>query len=227
MKKILKYIVFVLSFWILSILFINLYVLSFSKNAISKDISDIKDKKIWLVFWAKVKNNWVPSDILADRLKVGAKAYKSWKINKIIVSWDNSKVDYDEVSAMANYLVSLWVTKDDIYLDYAWFDTYDSLYRAQYIFWASSLILFTQEFHLKRAIYIWSRLWLDVFWISTDLQNYIYNDYYNRREVFARIKAFIEVDILNSKPKFLGDKVDMSKPQEELSDLNIYKDTIN
>jgi len=222
MKKKLKYPILTLLFWLLSIILINLYALSFSSDSISDNINDIENKKIWLVFWAKVQKNWIPSDILADRLKVWAKAYNNWKIEKIIVSWDNSKSDYDEVSAMADYLVKIWVKRNDIYLDYAWFDTYDSLYRARDIFWVSDIVLFTQEFHLKRAVYIWKRLWLDVFWISTNLQKYIYDDYYDRREVAARVKAFIDVEILRSKPKFLWDKVDMSSPQTELSELDVY-----
>jgi vancomycin permeability regulator SanA len=35
------------------------------------------------------------------------------------------------------------------------------------------------------------------------LQKYVNEDYNNRREVFARIKAFLEVDIYEAKPKYL------------------------
>ncbi len=222
MKKILLYLFAFLTLWLLSIFLINIYVLSFSKTNITESISDIDDYEVWIIFWAKVEDNWKPSDILADRLFVWADAYNKQKIQKIIVTGDNSRVDYDEVTAMADYLVYLWVTRTDIYLDYAWFDTYSSLYRAREIFWVDNLVLFTQEFHLKRALYIWERLWIDVFWVSTNLQNYIYSDYYDRREVLARIKAFLEVEIFKSKPKYLGEKVDMSIPQEDLSELDVY-----
>lgn len=220
-KKIIKKIFLLLLLWLLNILVVNIYVLHFSKDSISKNVSDIKNYEIWLVFWAKVKDSGIPSDILADRLKVWAEAYSSWKIKQIIVSWDNSRTDYDEVTAMADYLVELWVKKEDIYLDYAGFDTYDTLYRAKEIFGVEKVVLFTQEFHLKRAIYIWKRLWLDVFWVSTNLQKYIYDNYYNRREILARIKAFLNVEIIKSQPTYLWNKVDMSKPQEEISELKV------
>lgn len=215
--KILKYLWTFLLFWILSIISINLYVLSFSKWKILQNTNNLEKIEVWLVFWARVMQTWVPSDILKDRLKVAISAYKEEKINKIIVSGDNSIEKYDEPTSMRNYLVDNWVAKDDIYLDYAWFDTYDTLYRAKYIFWVENVVLFTQEFHLKRALYISEKLWIGSIWVSTNLQSYIHDDYYDRREVLARIKAFLNVDILNSKPKFLWNKIDMNFPQEEIS----------
>ncbi|MDR3151017.1 MAG: YdcF family protein [Candidatus Peribacteria bacterium] len=45
-----------------------------------------------------------------------------------------------------------------MYLDYAGFDTYDSIYRAKDIFLRDEFVIFTQDFHLKRAMYIAKRL---------------------------------------------------------------------
>lgn len=217
MKKIFKYLVLFVSIFLLVVLLINIYVLSFSKNYILDNISDLEKTEVWLVFWARVMLDWTPSDILKDRLEVALKAYENKKISKIIVSWDNSKDKYDETTSMSMYLINKWINSDDIYLDYAWFDSYDSLFRVKELFWVKKIILFTQEFHLKRTIYISKRLWIDTVWISTDLQKYIHADYYNRREILARVKAFLDVEIFKSAPKFLGDKIDMSKPQEEIS----------
>lgn len=217
MKKILKYFWLIMLAWLLVILLINLYVLNFSKGTIVYDLDKLENSTVWLVFWARVLPNWIPSDILKDRLKVSIDAYNKWKISKILVSWDNSKEVYDEPTSMRNYLIKNWVDIDDIYLDYAWFDTYDSLYRAKLIFWIKDIVLFTQEYHLKRAIYISKKLWMNTIWMSTDLQKYIYADYYDRREVLSRVKAFLDVDILMSSPKYIWQKVDMSVPQVEIS----------
>lgn len=186
---------------------VNYYVLSFSRDNYFYDVDWLDQKYLWLVFWASVISNKYPSDILKDRLKVAYEAYNTWKIKKIIVSWDNSKINYNEPEVMKNYLVSIWVKVDDIYLDYAGFDTYDSLYRAREIFDAEEIVLFTQDFHLKRAMYIWNKLWLEVYWVETNLQKYLKQNYNDRREVLARIKAFFEIEIFKNKPKYLWDKV--------------------
>jgi len=205
-----KYIIsfFVLIFLALSfVLGVNYYVLSFSSDNYYYDVEWLDNQYIWLVFWASVLKNKEPSDILKDRLKVVYNAYELWKIKKIIVSWDNSVLNYNEPEVMKKYLMKEWVKEFDIYLDYAGFDTYDSLYRAREIFWVTEIVLFTQDFHLKRAMYISKKLWLTTYWVETNLQKYLKQDYNNNREIFARIKAFFEIEVFKSKPKFLWEKV--------------------
>lgn len=195
------------------VLLINYWVLSFSKENISPLISSLPEVEIGLVFGASVKRNLEPSDILKDRLEVAGMAYMEWKIKKIIVSWDNSKSYYNEPVAMEQYLIKIWVKQSDIYLDYAGFDTFDSIYRAKHVFGVEKIMLFTQDFHLKRAMYISKRLWLESYGVSTNLNKYRQDWYNARREVLARVKAFLDIEINKSKPKFLWPLVDMSKPQ--------------
>ena len=209
MKKKILILFFILLSIIAIIVIINFHVLNYSKINYYYDVDWLENKYVWLVFWASVLNDWTPSDILKDRLKVVYNAYKKWKIEKVIVSWDNSNINYNEPKAMKKYLMNLWVEEDDIYLDYAWFDTYDSIYRAKEIFWVDEIVLFTQDFHLKRAMYIAKKLWLKTYWVETNLQKYLLEDYNNRREILARIKAFIEIEIFKSKPKYLGDKIEI------------------
>ena len=215
-KRFLQFILPITTLILFIIFLINYWVLSFSKENFYDDVNRLPKIEVWLVFWASVKSTLEPSDILKDRLKVAANAYLKWKIEKVIVSWDNGHKSYDEPTAMYKYLVSRWVDSDDIYLDYAGFDTYDSIYRAKTVFWVEEVILFTQDFHLKRAMYLARRLgFKKVVWIQTNLQKYIAEDYNNRREVLARVKAFLDIEINNSKPIVLGELVDMTKVQEK------------
>ncbi len=186
---------------------INIYVLNYSKTGYYYNVESLGKNYTGLVFGASVIRNNTPSDILKDRLKVVYSAYLRWKIEKIIVSWDNAVLNYNEPVVMQNYLISLWVDEDDIYLDYAGFDTYDSLYRAKEIFGVKKIVLFTQDFHLKRAMYISKKLWIQTLWVETNLQVYLNDNYNKRREVLARIKAFIEVELIKPSPRYLGEKI--------------------
>lgn len=209
MKKKLIIFFIILILVIFFITWVNLYVLSFSKDSYYKNVDDLDKVYVWLVFWASVIWKNKPSDILKDRLDVAFEAYKKNKIEKIIVSWDNSIKNYNEPIVMQKYLIKVWVDLDDIYLDYAWFDTYDSLYRAKEIFWVNDIVLFTQWFHLKRAIYIAKKLWISVYWVETDLHIYKNENYNNRREIFARVKAFLNIEIFKPKPKYLWDTIEI------------------
>lgn len=220
-KKIILYIFLLLiSLWLV-IFFINYYILSFSKKNYYNSVDKLEKKEIWIVFWASVKW-WQPSLILKDRLDVAFEAYEKWKIEKIIVSGDNSIVTYNEPFVMKKYLLSLWVKKEDIYEDFAWFDTYDSLYRAKDIFKVNELVLFTQDFHLKRAIYIAEKLGIKAYWVSTDLRKYLRPRYNYYREIFARVKAFVEIEITKPKPKFLWDTIKIVSNEE----INEIKKTL-
>ncbi|MDP2090757.1 MAG: ElyC/SanA/YdcF family protein [Candidatus Gracilibacteria bacterium] len=204
--------IFILSIFLLLVIFIftvNYYILSFSKINYFYEVEGLEQNYVGLVFGASVLRNKKPSDILKDRLKVAYNAYDLGKIQKIIVSGDNSRLNYNEPYVMKKYLLELGVKDQDIYLDYAGFDTYDSLYRAKKIFGVDNLVLFTQDFHLKRAMYIGQKLGIKTLGVETNLQKYMNEGYYNRRELLARIKAFLQVEIFKSKPKFLGDKIEI------------------
>ena len=75
-----------------------------------------------------------PSPMLADRLKEGIRLYNEGVSEKIIVSGDHGKVDYDEVNVMKKYLIDAGIPSEDIFMDHAGFTTYDSMYRAKDIF---------------------------------------------------------------------------------------------
>lgn len=155
------------------------------------------------VIWTRL------SPILQDRIDTAISLYNSWKVKKILVSWDNWKKYYDEVSAMKLYLIKNWIPTKDIYLDYAGFDTRDSIYRARDIFETDNIIIITQNFHLPRSIVIARFLWIDAVWLSADKHQYKDENKNYFREMFARLKAAYEM-LVNKKPTFLGEKIPIS-----------------
>ena len=64
------------------------------------------------------------------------------------------------------------VLPEDLFLDHAGFDTYDSLYRARNIFQVKSLIIVSQNFHLPRAVYIAKSLEIQAVGFSADKHVY-------------------------------------------------------
>ncbi len=202
-KILLIFIILIIFFWFL----INSYIVWFSRDKIFS-INNLESKQaIALVLWAGIKYNKAPTDILKDRLETVYEAYKKWKILKIIVSWDNAKVYHNEPKVMKDYLLKLWVKKEDIYPDYAWFDTYDSIYRAKNIFWVKKIVIFTQKYHLYRSIFIANKLWINSIWVISNRHNYLNITKFTIREFFSRIKAFLEVEFLRPKSRFLWKKI--------------------
>lgn len=196
------------------IFFVALFFIFFIQNKVENyslflytEREKVPTSSVALVFGAGVKANGKLSDALADRVLTGIELYKTGKVKKLLMSGDNSTKNYDEVTAMKNFAVEKGVPEGDIVLDYAGFDTYDSCYRAREIFdLDSAIILVSQEFHLPRALYICNSLGVQSVGVSADKRVYATN-LWGLREFAAQIKAGLDVEILHSKPKFLGPKV--------------------
>lgn len=159
-----------------------------------------------LILGAGVRNDGTPSDMLADRLNVGIELYNSGAAPKILVSGDNSRVDYNEPEVMKLYCVENGVPEEDIVLDYAGFSTYESLFRARDVFCAENIIIVTQEYHLYRALYVAEKLGLGAVGVSADLRTYRGQSYRDLRETAARNKDFLFA-IFMPEPTYLGEQI--------------------
>lgn len=90
-------------------------------------------------------------------------------------------------------------------MDHAGFSTYETMYRARDVFLAKDAIVATQGAHLPRAVFIARSLGLNATGVAADRQPYGGATHLLRsREVAARAKAFLQVYVLHSRPRFLG-----------------------
>lgn len=158
---------------------------------------------------ASVLRSGKPSDVLADRLLTAIDLYRAGNAPKILVSGDHGTEGYDEVNVMRVYLLDAGIPAEDIFLDHAGFDTYDTMYRARAIFGVQSALVATQTFHLPRALYIGTRLGMEVYGVSAERQAYVKDDLFAMRERFARVKAYVDV-LWRSMPKYTGSAIDLS-----------------
>jgi SanA protein len=164
-------------------------------------IGEVPEAPVAIVFGAGIG-----SAVLADRVKTAVDLYKSGKVRKILMTGDNSHVDYNEPNAMRSLAVASGVANADIACDCAGFRTYDSLYRARNIFDVTQAVLVTQAFHQPRAIYIAKHLGISVVGIDAARQSYgIEQCFFELREVVATEAAWLDV-FTRRKPKFLGKK---------------------
>lgn len=182
-------------------LIINIVVTRYSAPFIYTDVATVPQAKTALILGAAVYKNGALTPILYDRAQTALELYKSGKVSNILISGDNSTLDHNEVIPVSKFLISQGVPSGAIFLDYAGFDTYDSMYRARDIFKVTSLIIVTQRFHESRSVYIARHLGIDAVGFVADKRSYGLRN--NVREFLATLKAFFDV-YLHSKPTYLG-----------------------
>ncbi len=192
--------------FIIIILTINFYIIDSTKNQI-KTANQITNNDIdcILILGAGIWGNR-PSYMLEDRLLEGVNLYNKKIAQKIIVSGDHGRQEYNEVQVMKDFLIKKGIPSKDIFMDHAGFSSYDSIYRAKEIFKVNKLVIITQKYHLYRSLHIAKKLNLRAYGIKADKRKYKKQTYRELREILARNKDFFKC-ILKPKPQFLGEEI--------------------
>lgn len=218
MRKLFKYLLILGIIGLIFVFGINLYVkISVNNRIYSPDeYSNIKHADCILVLGAGVWGD-KPSPMLEDRILTGIDLYNNEVAPKIIMSGDHGRKDYDEVNIMKKYAIEKGIKSSDIFMDHAGFSTYESIYRAKYVFGVNKMVIVTQKYHLYRALYIANRLGIEAYGVNSDPRYYKGQLYRDIREVLARDKDFVK-SIFKPKSTYLGDAIPVSGNGDDTND---------
>jgi vancomycin permeability regulator SanA len=160
------------------------------EKIVSGDVLSDYDADCILVLGASVRENGSPSLMLRDRLDTSIGLYEIGVSDRLLMSGDHSSPYYDEVTAMKSYAVEAGIPSTDIFLDHAGLSTYESIYRAKYVYGAQRIVIVTQSYHLYRALYLADALGLEAVGVSCDTVRYNGQILRDVREVAARVKDY-------------------------------------
>lgn len=185
----------------LSIPLADLWIRADSRKLAFHSTDNIPASKVGLVLGCG------PNIYFHYRIKAAAELFESGKVDYLLVSGDNGTVYYDETSAMKAALIRHGIPENRIVCDFAGFSTIDSIIRANQVFGLDSITIISQEFHVRRAIFIAHRKGLKaVGFCAQDVEKSIGAPTL-MREQFARVKTVLDLYILNRKPHFLGEPI--------------------
>ncbi len=205
LKKLIKVGILVL----IIVLLVDLSITYKAKHQLHNTVDSVTPNKVGLVLGAgKYTNHGSVNLYYKYRLKAAIDLYKAGKIKFILISGDNSRKDYDEPTDFKNDLVNAGIPPDKIFLDYAGFRTLDSIVRAKKIFGLSKFTIISQKFHNERALFIAKHFNINAVAFNAKDISGRYGLKTKLREYLARTKASIDL-LLNVKPKFLGEKIDI------------------
>jgi len=168
--------------------------------------NEVPKADVYMVLGAYVFPSGNPSTVLRDRLDTAIDVANNEDI-KFLLSGDHGQIEYDEVNNMKAYLIEQGIPQENIYLDHAGFSTYESMYRARDIFEVDSMVVFTQDFHINRSVYLARNMGIDAYGVPSDKHFYYKILKYQVRESLARVKDFMMVNVFKPEPTYLGDKI--------------------
>jgi SanA protein len=209
LKKHFKKILITGLFLAIILFFINYYIVKSTEDYVFTEMDKLPKVDAIIVLGAKVNNEKL-SYVLEDRLVAGVNIIYINKAPAILLSGDHGQKEYDEVNSMRKYILrrNFNIKKEQIFMDHAGFDTYDSMFRAKEIFNIKSAIIVTQDFHINRSVYIARNLGIEAYGFAVDESKYVESLRFNWRirEILSRVKAFKDV-LINSNPTYLGEKI--------------------
>ncbi len=210
MKKLLKWSIGIILILITITAFIaNNKVESATEKYVYNDVSIVPANRVGLLLGtSKLLSNGKPNQYFTYRIDAVVKLINAGKIKYVVISGDNSKNNYNEPQDMKDALMARGLPENRIYLDYAGFRTYDSVYRMQAIFGQTDFTIISQEFHNRRAVYIAQTLNLHAVGFNAQNVTKFYGFKTNVREKLSRVKMFIDL-AFGKKPRFLGDKIEI------------------
>ena len=179
-----------------------------TRSSLYSDLDSVPHRKVGLVLGcSKQLADGRTNLFFQKRIRAAAALYQKGKVDFLLVSGDNGHREYDEPSDMKAALVARGVPAEKIYCDYAGFRTLDSVVRAKEVFGQDAFTVVSQPFHNQRAVFVARELGIEaVGYNAGDVD--AFNGFRTQcREKLARVKTVLDLYVLKTQPKFLGEPV--------------------
>jgi SanA protein len=198
-----------MSLGLLFIAYTNLTAVWVSRGRIFDDVDKLPKTRVGLVFGTTDRVDGRENLYFRYRIDAAEEVWKAGKVELLLVSGDNRSRYYNEPEKMRVALIARGVPADRIVSDYAGLRTLDSVVRAKEIFGADHILFISQRFQNERAIYLAKAHDIQAYGFSArDVKSS--GAFKTRlREVGARVKMWLDVHFLDTRPRILGDKEDL------------------
>lgn len=201
--------VLVFSLGVLFIAYTNLVAVWAARGRIFEEVDKLPKTRVGLVFGTTDRVSGRENLYFRYRIDAAAKVWKAGKVDLLLVSGDNRSRYYNEPEKMLQALVKEGVPEDRIVSDYAGLRTLDSVVRAKEIFGADRILFISQRFQNERAIYLAKAHDIEAFgYCAQDVESSAALKT-KVREIGARVKMWLDVHFLDTKPRFLGEKEEL------------------
>lgn len=195
---------------VLLVLALNQWVVRSVDARVFADINALPTNEVGLVLGTgKYLASGNPNLHFQNRMDAAAALYHTGKVKHLLLSGDNHRVGYDEPTDMKESLLARGVPAEAMTLDYAGFRTLDSVVRAREVFGRAKLTIITDDFHTHRAVFLAQHKGIEAVAFSAAKVEMSRSVRSRVREVAARVKAVADLYVWHTKPKFLGDKIEI------------------
>ena len=187
----------------------NLTAIWASRGRLFDDPAKLPMTKVGLIFGTTDRINGRENLYFRYRIDAAVRVWKAGKVETLLVSGDNLSPNYNEPRKMKDALIERGVPADRIVSDPRGLRTLDSVVRAKEIFGTDSILLISQRFQNERAIYLAKANGIEACGFNAQDVEIQRGMKTRIREVGARVKMWLDVHFLNTRPIHLGKKIEL------------------
>ena len=187
------------------VVYVNLAAKRAGDGRLFDDVNEVPAQPVGLLFGTTDKIGNRDNLYFNYRIDAAVALWEAGKVECLLVSGDNREKHYNEPDKMRTALIERGVPKEVIVRDFAGLRTLDSVVRAKEVFQAPAVILISQKFHNQRASYIAQNNGLE--YVGFNAQDVAASGGTKTkvREVAARVKMWLDIRILKTRPRHLGE----------------------
>jgi len=187
------------------VVFANLHIMHANNDRLYTRVEDVPARETGLVLGASsTLRNGTPNPFFTNRIDAAVALYRAGKVRRLLVSGDNSRVNYDEPTMMKESLIAHGVPASVIVCDYAGLHTLDSVIRAHRVFALDTCTIITQRFHNARALEMARANDLDAIGFCARDVAFRYSIRTGLREIASRTVAVLDLYVWHTQPHFAG-----------------------
>ncbi len=180
---------------------INYWILSDAGPFVYDSTEQVPFNAVGMVLGtSKATRSGKPNQHFSTRMDAAAELYRTGKVKHLVLSGDNMTPYYDEPKAMKAELMQRGVPEYDITLDSAGFRTFDSVVRLKQVFGVNSCTIISERYHVYRAVFISRHYDLDAIGYAAPDVPFLYGLRSRSREMLARVKAVMDLYLLDTQP---------------------------
>lgn len=179
-----------------------------SEGRVFTEPTEVPPRRVAIVLGcAERLANGRPNLYFTFRVHAAAELYHAGVVEYILVSGDNRRHDINDPEDMKRALAALGVPEDRVVCDYAGLRTLDTVVRARKVFQLEDAVVVSQDWHTRRAIYLAQGHGLDLVAFAARDVSTRSGVRTRLREQLAKVKAFLDLRVLRTAPRHLGEPV--------------------
>ncbi|MFC5138071.1 vancomycin high temperature exclusion protein [Actinomycetospora rhizophila] len=130
----------------------NVVVVGRTDHLVTPAAAAVRPAQAAIVPGSLVRSDGTLGAVVRQRVESAVALYRGGQVEKLLMSGDNARPEYNEPDAMRDAALAAGVAPEDVFTDYAGFDTWHTVRRAREVFAVTTAVVVTQAPAAARAV---------------------------------------------------------------------------